>query len=425
MSASDSTARGSTQATSGGSRNATTGNTATGYPTGSSAAGYTAINPQGNATTANTSSYGNSGTTTAGQTATGYPAASGYNSTGNNAPITTGSGYSRDDASAGQYTSRYNTTRNTAAGSNTAGYQTTGNTTAQSGATENSSGLGADGRHISKGPNEGTSITSGLGSRATPGSGNTHVEDGLTRGFQTTGAAENATGTSHAQTGLTGRDYTSTNTGYENISTGAISGERDFARNTAGVGTGSAAAAGTHLHRQTVKDTETGASTTGTGQRLGHDIVGAGTSGQGSHLHRQTARENLGSDAGYTTPSVDPSSKQHLGRDAAVLGGVGAAGAGVYHYRQNENEAVGSSAGYTGNTPGASGAYTAPYGTAIPGPHATNAANILDPAVNTTGKGHVEDSHHHSRSRGSGGESADKFDSKKKNGGGAAAAVLS
>jgi hypothetical protein len=115
--------------------------------------------------------------------------------------------------------------------------------------------------------------------------------------------------------------------------------------------------------------------------------VGSGTSGQGSHLHRQTGRENLGLEAGYTATSTDPISGSRMGRDTAVLGGTGAAGAGLYSSRENESEALGSKAlgsnlGHSGNTStGASGAYSGPSGTAVPGPHDTDAANLLDPAV--------------------------------------------
>ena len=373
-----------------------------------------ASHPQGGAAAPNTSSsYANTGNMTAGQAKTDYPTSSGYGNIGNTAAGEPGTVYSNDATRAGLSDSRYNAPGSNKAGDKSSDYKTTGNTAAQGNITGQTTAVSDEQRRLSKGPNEGTGITSGLGSLTTAESGNITVEDGLTRGFQPTTGTRGATGASNPQYGsTTGRDFGGTSTGYPNTASTAASGQH-LGRDNAAMGTEGAAAEGTHLHPQTVKDTTgsgTGHSATSTGDRLGQNVVASGTSGQGSHLHRQTGRENLGLDARNTATSADPSSGHYLGRDAAILGGAGAgaAGAEAYYAHENKGEGISSTAGYAGNTSSeTSGAYPGPYGTAVPGPHATNAANILDPAVNTSGKGHIEDSHYRSRTQGGGQESAD------------------
>ena len=431
----NSTARNTTAAYPQGSTaptNATSGYSSTGNTTASQAAsGYPATSGYDNTTNTTsqastgypaTSGY-NTGNTTTSKAAAGYPASQGYSTTGSTAPVTSGAGYPSDTPGAGYGASGYSAAGNNTSAGNTSGYRTAANTAAQSGVTGGRTVDNA-GHHLSKGPNEGTSISSGLGSAPNPGDGNEYYESGLTKGFQPTEAVGNVTSGSGAQTGsLAGRNNTSTGAGYQNTPSNATSGHH-MGRDAAAVGTAGAAAEGSHLHHQNAKDNASSAASydnSPSTQRTNYDIAASRTSGQGSHLHRQTGHENLGSDAGYNTTatSTDPSSGHHLGRDAAIVGGAGAAGAGAYHYRENEKDGAGSNAGYAGNTSsGASGAYAGPHGKAIPGPHATSAANLLDPAINTSGEGHIEDSHYHSRARGGGGEAADKFHNKKQVAGG-------
>jgi hypothetical protein len=361
-SASGKTASENTQSTG----NSGAASTTADYPKDTSATGYT------------TSGYSNTGSAGAGNTSATYPQ-------GTTAGANTTSGYGGTGGpAAGQAGTGYSTS---------SGYGSTGNTAAQSGTTRNTA-VSSEGSRLSKGPNEGTSITSGLGNVPAAGSGNQYYEHGVPGGFQSSGPTGGGTGTSGAQTGnLTSRDNVGTGAGHQTASSDATPG-RQLGRDAAVEGTAGAAAEGTHLHRQNVKDSAssgTGYGATSTDQRLGQDTVVSGKSGQGSHLHRQTGRENLGLEAGYTATSTDPISGNRMGRDTAVLGGTGAAGAGLYSSRENESEALGSKAlssnlGHSGNTStGASGAYSGPIGTAVPGPHATDAANLLDPAVAAAG----------------------------------------
>lgn len=380
-----------------------------------------ASHPQGGTAAQNTSSsHANTGNMTAGQAKTDYRTSSGYGSIGDSAAGEPGTVYS-SDARTGLSDSRYNAPGSNNVGDKFSDYKTTGNTAAQGNVTGQTTAVSDEQRRLSKGPNEGTGITSGLGSLATAESGNIAVEDGLTRGFQPTTGTGGATGASNPQYGsTTGRDFGGKSTGYPNTASTAAPGQH-LGRDNAAMGTEGTAAEGTYLHRQTVKDATgsgNGRSATSTSDRLGQNVVVSGTSGQGSHLHRQTGRENLGLDARNTATSADPSSGHHLGRDAAILGGAGAgaAGAEAYYAQDNKGEGISSTAGYAGNTSSeTSGVYSGPYGTAVPGPHATNAANILDPAVNTSGKGHIEDSHYRSGTQGGGPQSADKLYHTRKN----------
>lgn len=379
-----------------------------------------------NSSTTGTSAQGNTSSSTAGNTASGnttYPkdstttgnTNSGYSNTGNTATGNMTSSYPKDSS---HTTSGYTNTGNTATsmnntGNTSSGYTNVSNTTA--GNTAYPMDSTATGNTTS-GYN-----STGLGSHGVDGSGNTYVEDGLTRGFQSTDAAGNVPTKSGMQSGnISASDNAGSNAGYQNTY------EQHLGRDAAALGVAGGAGEGAHLHRQKEKDnvgphtaydtTRTGHDTTNsgyttsgtgynttsqtgsTGQRLGHDTVATGTSGQGSHLHRQTGRENLSSDAGYNTYSTDQTPGYHLGRDAAVLGGAGAAGAAgaaVYHHNQKEGDVVGSDTGYTGKAAGGtSGAYQ---------------TSTYDPAVNISGKGHIEDSHYHSRAHGGGAEAADRF----------------
>lgn len=352
-----------------------------------------ASHPQGGAAAPNTfSSYANTGNMTAGQAKTDYPTSLGYGNIGNTAAGEPGTVYTSDATRTGLSGSQYNAPGSNKAGDKFSDYKTTGNFAAQGNITGQTTAVSDEQRRLSKGPNEGTGITSGLGSLTTAEPGNIAVEDGLTRGFQPTTGTGGASGASNPQYGsTTGRDFGSTSTGYPNTASTAASGQH-LGRDNAAIGTEEAAAEGTHLHRQTVRDTPgsgTGYSAPSTSDRLGQNVVASGTSGQGSHLHRQTGHENLGLDGRNTATSADPSSGHRLERDAAILGstGTGAADAKAYYAHENKGEGISSTAGYAGNASSeTSGAYPGPYGTAVPGPHATNAANILDPAVNTSGQ---------------------------------------
>jgi hypothetical protein len=397
------------------------GSTATGYPsdTYTSTAGDTTSSgryAQGNTTSSNTGSgYNTTGHGTTAQTGSAYPASQGYSSTGNTTSHTT-SGYPSQG-----HTSTGNTTSQTASGYPSQAYSTTGASapvTSGAGAgypsgTANQTGIDSAGKRLSRGPNEGTGISSGLGVSGT-GTGNKVFEGGLTQGWGDSGDTGIASGTSGAQSGYPTDRHNNTGTGASNqyTSTNTRSGKH-AGHDAAAIGTAGAAGEGSHLHQKNVTDKPSSGTThqpSSTSQYVSHNPTeGSNAFGQGSHLHRQTGRENLGSDAGYQSTATGQPSGHHLGRDAAMVGGAGAVGAGAYEYREHGNQAAGSNAGYTGNTSGgADRAYAPQYGTVIPGPHATNAANLLDPSVNTSGTGHVDDSHYHSRSRGGGAEAADK-----------------
>lgn len=337
-----------------------------------------------------------------------YPASQSYSKTGNASSVNSGApAENLTHASKTERLGSSYTPSNTAGGYSTqsgqdvAGYgHARGYTSAQSDAPAATDSMT---KRLSKGPNEGTGISSGLGTAGITGTGNQVYEGGLTRGFQDGGDTRIVDDHSRA--------YTGTGAGQGN--TTSTSGSQ-AARDTTEAGTAATAAQGSHLRQQNARDnirSQTGQNTSAENHRFGDDAAGYRTSGQGSHLHRQTGRDNLASDASYSTAPAEQSSGHHLGRDAAVAGGVGAAGAGLYAHENDKT--TGSSTGYTGNsTGGASGAY-APYGNAIPGPHSTHIANLLDPTVNTSGKGHIEDSHYHSRSHGGGAEAADKFHGRK------------
>lgn len=371
--------------------------------------------------------YSHIGHSTTAQTASSYPHSQGYGSTDNSASRSAG-GYSLQG-----HDSTGNTMSQATSGYPSQAYSTTGDSapvTAGAGAgyssgTAGQTALDSAGKRLSRGPNEGTGISSGLGGTNT-GAGNEVFEGGLTRGWGDAGdtraayGASGPAGTSVAQSGYpTGREN---NTGIGATSTNTRSVQH-AGHDAAAIGITGAAGEGSHLHQKNMADkTSSGTpyNPSSTSKHGSHNLTeGLKASGQGSHLHRQTGRENLGSDAGYQSTGTGQPSGHHLGRDVAIVGGSGAVGAGTYEYLEHEKHATGSDTGYAGNTSGGvDRAYASQYGTSLPGPHATNAANLLDPAVNTSGSGHVEDSHYHSQSRGRGAEAADKAHGKTTTAGG-------
>ncbi|KAN0106804.1 hypothetical protein V8E51_009680 [Hyaloscypha variabilis] len=204
---------------------------------------------------------------------------------------------------------------------------------------------------------------------------------------------------------------------------------------------------GTHLAE--AHNTPAGA----TSGLTGNQASGIGNTAEGSHLaqaHDTTTGNTLGAVGNQTSGITNTSSTggpHPLARDAAAA----ASGVGVaeHEHRKHENErglgstttdqGVGNAqgAGYTqgvGNTQGTgyqstpandlptaagmgagstalnqgSSYHTGPAGTAVQGPHSTNAANRLDSAVNTSGATRLEDAHEHSERHGGGAEAADK-----------------
>ena len=222
------------------------------------------------------------------------------------------------------------------------------------------------------------------------------------------------------------------NTGYDNTNT---TGQHHLGRDAAALGT--TGVAGEELHRRREHDRDNLGST-GTGyspsSNQGTSHLGRDTAGEGSHLHHQHGQDDLRSDANIANQYVErsnlpsdsnttnTSSGHHLGRDAAAVGGAGAlaehehrkheptttgygdqsglVGSGLTQdTRRNDGTEgnLGSNTGY-GNTSGTSG---------VSGPHSTATANRLDPRVNTSGTGGLEDAHHHSKTHGGGAEEAD------------------
>ncbi|KAK0128500.1 hypothetical protein ONS95_000472 [Cadophora gregata] len=167
----------------------------------------------------------------------------------------------------------------------------------------------------------------------------------------------------------------------------------------------------------------TGASdtNTGAGSHLGRDTAALGTAGAvGSGIHSQrdtdrglastTGSSNLahGSQTGHgvdyagSQQGTSNSADNHLGRDAALIGGAGAVGTGIHSHQDRTRDSAYTGPGYTG-----SGQTTTQHASGSHGPHSTDTANLLDPSVNTRGTSGYEDAHHHSPTQGGGAEEAD------------------
>ncbi|PVH89551.1 hypothetical protein DL98DRAFT_564875 [Cadophora sp. DSE1049] len=162
--------------------------------------------------------------------------------------------------------------------------------------------------------------------------------------------------------------------------------------------------------------TGTSDTNTGSGSHVGRDTAAlgaAGVVGSGVHGQRETYRgfssttgssdlahtSQTGPGAGYSgsQQGTSTSTDQHLGRDAALVGGAGAVGSGIHNHQDH-----GRDSGYSGT-----GQIATQHSTGAHGPHTTDTANLLDPSVNTRGTSGYESAHHHSPTQGGGAEEAD------------------
>jgi hypothetical protein len=210
----------------------------------------------------------------------------------------------------------------------------------------------------------------------------------------------------------TGYDTTGQETGYASQrTTGASDGH--LGRDAAAVGTAGVVGEGIRHHRQDEREytgTSTGASGTGYGDSTG---IGNTSSNATTGPHSSNLLNKLDPrvDTNTSRTEDNTSSGPHYGRDAAVVGGAAAVGEGIHHHRENERDNLGTS-GYSGTTPSGAGSayYSGPTGTSVSevsGPHATSAANRLDPMNNQSGRP-IEDAHRHDPVTGGGGVAADE-----------------
>ncbi|KAE9370104.1 hypothetical protein N431DRAFT_492275 [Stipitochalara longipes BDJ] len=226
------------------------------------------------------------------------------------------------------------------------------------GTTNNSGAFSGEGTHLAEAHNTPAGTTPGIGSNQTSGIGNSSEGSHLARAHDT-----NA-GTTSGPAGnqISGATNTSSNAGPDHLA-------RDAAVAASGVGVAE------HEHRKHENERELGSSTTGQGV---------------SNTQR----------AGYTQ-------------------GVGSTqGMGYQSSPANDlPSATSMAAGSTGINQDTS-YHTGPTGTAVQGPHSTDTANRLDPAIKTSGTTRLEDAHEHLERHGGGAEAADKHHSDKVTGSG-------
>jgi hypothetical protein len=265
--------------------------------------------------------------------------------------------------------------------------------------------------------------SSGVGSSTTGAGYNATSRSGIT-GQSTTGTTDSHLGRDEAAVGAAGAVGEGIHHRRENEreNLGTSAGVPGTYGDNAGIGnTSSNTTTGPHSSNLLNKldprvDSTSGTmGNTGSGPHYSRDaaaVGGAAAVGEGIHHHRENERDNLGHDPitrgdGVAADEAHGGNRRHLGRDAAV--GVGAVGLTEHEHRKHEREretGVGSTMGVGSNT----GAYgdnstydttTAATGAGTTtGPHRSNLLNKLDPDVDSSNTGTMDNSrsdHHYGR----------------------------